>query len=155
MKEFENLVSIQELQQQINASKLFSIFLSKEQRKQRKEIEEQLNSLLNQMRLFSERFSPLGWCMYDSMSVPLIEKANQVYETGGAEAAEHILIDYYKGEVKDRIHQIHHKSKELLLRYELIKNAFEEHFAERYYASVPLFLIIVDGAVNDLSLIHI
>lgn len=30
MKEFENLVSIQELQQQINASKLFSIFLSKE-----------------------------------------------------------------------------------------------------------------------------
>lgn len=48
MKEFENLVSIQELQQQINASKLFSIFLSKEQRKQRKEIEEQLNSLLNQ-----------------------------------------------------------------------------------------------------------
>ena len=151
MKEFENLVSIQELQQQINASKLFSIFLSKEQRKQRKEIEEQLNSLLNQMRLFSERFSPLGWCMYDSMSVPLIEKANQVYETGGAEAAEHILIDYYKGEVKDRIHQIHHKSKELLLRYELIKNAFEEHFAERYYASVPLFLIIVDGAVNDFT----
>ena len=89
--------------------------------------------------------------MYDSMSVPLIEKANQVYETGGAEAAEHILIDYYKGEVKDRIHQIHHKSKELLLRYELIKNAFEEHFAERYYASVPLFLIIVDGAVNDFT----
>lgn len=60
MKDFENLVSIQELQQQISASKLFSIFLSKEQRKQRKDIEEQLNSLLNQMRLFSERFSPLA-----------------------------------------------------------------------------------------------
>ncbi len=39
----------------------------------------------------------------------------------------------------------------MLLRYELIKNAFEEHFAERYYASVPLFLIIVDGAVNDFT----
>ncbi len=35
--------------------------------------------------------------------------------------AECVLIDYYKGEAKDRIHQIHHKSKELLLRYELIK----------------------------------
>lgn len=124
MKDFEKLVSIQELQQQISASKLFSMFLSKEQRKQTKDIiEEQLNSLLNQMRLFSERFSPLGWCMYDSMSMPLIEKTNQVYETEGAEAAECVLIDYYKGEAKDRIHQIHHKSKELLLRYEQIKNA--------------------------------
>ena len=75
------------------------------------------------MKLFSERFSPLGWCMYDSMSMPLIEKTNQVYETEGAEAAECVLIDYYKGEAKDRIHQIHHKSKELLLRYEQIKNA--------------------------------
>ena len=124
MKDFEKLVSIQELQQQISASKLFSMFLSKEQRKQTKDIiEEQLNSLLKQMRLFSERFSPLGWCMYDSMSMPLIEKTNQVYETEGAEAAECVLIDYYKGEAKDRIHQIHHKSKELLLRYEQIKNA--------------------------------
>ena len=35
MKEFENLVSIKELQQQINASKFFSMFLSKEQRKQK------------------------------------------------------------------------------------------------------------------------
>ena len=95
MKEFENLVSIQELQQQINASKFFSMFLSKEQRNQTKDIEEQWNSLLNQMRLFSERFSPLGWCMYDSMSMPLIEKTNQVYETEGAEAAECVLIDYY------------------------------------------------------------
>lgn len=69
VKDFENLVSIQELRQQISAAKLFSIFLSREQRKQRKDIEDQLNSLLNQMGLFSERFSPLGWCMYDSMSV--------------------------------------------------------------------------------------
>lgn len=61
--------------------------------------------------------------MYDSMSMPLIEKTNQVYETEGAEAAACVLIDYYKGEAKDRIHQIHHKSKELLLRYEQIKNA--------------------------------
>jgi len=35
VKDFENLVSIQELQQQISASKLFNIFLSKEQRKRR------------------------------------------------------------------------------------------------------------------------
>lgn len=46
VKNFENLVSIQELQQQISVSKLFSVFLSKEHRKQRKDIEEQLNRLL-------------------------------------------------------------------------------------------------------------
>lgn len=89
--------------------------------------------------------------MYDSMSISLMEKANIIYEEKGKDAAERILIKYYKGEIKDKIYQIQHKSKELSIRYELIQNAFREHFEEHYYASVPLFLIIVDGAINDFT----
>ncbi|WP_061309855.1 hypothetical protein [Clostridium botulinum] len=39
--------------------------------------------------------------------------------------------------------------KELLARYNLILKAFEDHKEGRYHASVPLFLMIIDGAVND------
>lgn len=34
-------------------------------------------------------------------------------------------------------------------RYELINKALDGYFAGRYYASIPLFLIIIDGSVND------
>ncbi len=36
-------------------------------------------------------------------------------------------------------------------RYDLIRNALDDHFSGRYYASVPLFLIIIDGSVNDFT----
>ncbi len=38
-----------------------------------------------------------------------------------------------------------------MARYSLIQKAFEDHFAGRYYASIPLFLIIIDGSVNDFT----
>ena len=48
------------------------------------------------------------------------------------------------------IHWIKH-SNGLMERYDLIQKAFDDHFAGRYYASIPLFLIIIDGAVNDFT----
>lgn len=47
------------------------------------------------------------------------------------------------------MHWLKNKAKPFRERYKLIKYAFDDHFAERYHASIPLFLIIIDGAVND------
>lgn len=151
MNNQDNLVSINDLKQQIKAFKVLGIFMSKEQRRQCKNIEEQLDKMINQMSVFSDRFTPLGWCMYDSMKLSMVENANSACDKGGIGAGENVLMDYYKNEVRNSIPWLYGKSKELALRRELIECAFEEHFAERYYASVPLFLIIADGAVNDFT----
>jgi len=60
------------------------------------------------------------------------------------------LLNYYKNDIKEMIHWIKH-SNGLMERYDLIQKAFDDHFAGRYYASIPLFLIIIDGAVNDFT----
>ncbi len=94
-------------------------------------------------------FSDAGWCAYDSMNMPLMENAVKAYEAGGIDAGEQVLIQYYQTDVKDIMHWLKNKAKPFRERYELIKCAFDDHFAERYHTSVPLFLIIIDGAVND------
>lgn len=146
-----NLVSINKLQNDIKIMKLMSIFLKPEQRKQLKEMEKQLDNIMTQTTLFNDRFSDYGWCAYDSMDLKLMERTNTAFEESGLEAAEKILINFYKSDVKEVIHWINHSSEAFSIRYSLIQRFFDDHFAERYHASIPLGLIIVDGAVNDFT----
>ena len=146
-----NLISIEKLQSDIKTMKLFSLFLKPEQRKQLKTLEKQLDNMIEQTTAFNDRFSSYGWCAYDSMSMALMESANTAFEEGGIETAEQVLINYYKTDVNKIIHWIKNSSAAFAVRNNLIQRFFEDHFAERYHASVPLGLIIVDGAVNDFT----
>lgn len=144
-----NLHSINKLQDDIKAAKWLSVFLPKKKRQQIKELETSLANMIHLIESFNKYFSDAGWCAYDSMNMPLMENAVKAYEAGGIDAGEQVLIQYYQTDVKDIMHWLKNKAKPFRERYELIKCAFDDHFAERYHASVPLFLIIIDGAVND------
>lgn len=146
-----NLVSLNKLKNDIKAMKVISIFLKPEQKKQIKDMEKQLENMITQTTAFNDRFSSLGWCAYDSMSFSLMENVNSEFERNGLDSAEQILINYYKSDVKGIIHWIRNSSEAFAIRNNLIQNFFEDHFAARYHASIPLGLIIVDGAVNDFT----
>lgn len=147
----KNLVSINKFKSDIKSIKLLSIFLNSNQRKQLKEIEKQLDEIMIQTDKFNSRFSDSGWCAYDSMSMDLIKKCNAEFEKNGLESAEKNLIDYYKSDVKEIVHWIKNSSIEFLDRYNLLQEFFKNHFDEMYYSSIPLGLIIIDGAVNDFT----
>ncbi len=53
---------------------------------------------------FNKCFSDYGWCAYDSMNMPLMEKAVEAFEKGGVDAGEKVLIEYYQVDVKEIIH---------------------------------------------------
>lgn len=137
------------LKDDIKAAKWLSVFLPKKKRQQIKELETSLANMIHLIESFNKYFSDAGWCAYDSMNMPLMENAVKAYEAGGIDAGEQVLIQYYQTDVKDIMHWLKNKAKPFRERYELIKCAFDDQFAERYHASVPLFLIIIDGAVND------
>lgn len=147
----DNLLSLNKLQSDIKAMKLLALFLKPDQRKQLRDLEKQLDNMISQTAAFNERFSAYGWCAYDSMSFDLIESANAAFEKSGIEAAEQVLINYYTNDVSKVAHWIKNSSDAFLVRNNLLERFFEDHFAGRYYASVPLALIIVDGAVNDFT----
>ena len=144
-----NMQSFDKLKKDVKTAKILSTFLPKDARKRFKEIEAQLSGLESTIDLFNEHFTDLGWCAYDSMSLPLMREAINAFESGGSNAGEEVLLKYYCNAVKDIMHVLKNKAAPFAQRYSLIQHAFDDHFAERYYASVPLFLIIIDGSVND------
>lgn len=147
----ENLHSLNELEKNIQSMKFLSFFLSKEKRKQLKELEAQLTNFKMQTQKFNNNFSDCGWCAYESMDFQLMENANRAAEKEGIEAGERILLDYYKNDAQKVVRYFRHKTKSFAERFDLLSKAFDDHFTERYHASVPLFLIIIDGAVNDFT----
>lgn len=147
----DNLFSLNKLQNDIKAMKLLAPFLNSDQKKQLRVLEKQLDNMVIQTAAFNERFSSYGWCAYDSMSLTLIESANDAFEKGGIENAEQVLINYYTNDVSKIVHWIKNSSDAFSVRNNLIEHFFEDHFTGRYYASVPLALIIIDGAVNDFT----
>lgn len=151
MSNLENQPSIKKMQDDMRAFSLFSWMLPKEQRAQFKKIKAQMEDLIQVMTKYNMYFSDLGWCAYDSLNVNLMKEAIYAFENNGIESAEEIIIKYYTSDVKNVMQWLKGKSKEFELRYDLIEKAFNDHFAERYYASVPLFLIIIDSAVNDFT----
>lgn len=145
----KNLQSLNKLRSDIKAAKLISFFLPQKQRMEMKNLEKQFNEMENSIILFNKYFSDLGWCAYDSMNMSLMKDAITAYENSGVDAGEKVLIEYYQQDVKNHIHWIKNKAEPFSQRHEMIQHAFNDHFEGRYYASVPLFLIIIDGAVND------
>ncbi|MBP1536048.1 MAG: hypothetical protein IK999_18305, partial [Ruminococcus sp.] len=146
-----NLHSIQKLRAEIQTSKLFRFFMTKEQKEEAEKIEKQLNHTIEIIEKYYKYFSDSGWCLYDSMNTKIAEKAVIAYETQGEAEGEQVLLSFYKNDVKEVIHWIKNKAKPFMDRYDLIQKAFDDHFNKRYYASIPLFLIIIDGAVNDFT----
>lgn len=116
-----NLVSLNKLKNDIKAMKIISIFLKPDQKKQIKDMEKQLENMINQTTAFNDRFSSLGWCAYDSMSFSLMENVNSEFEQNGLESAEQILINYYKSDVKEIIHWIKNSSEAFAIRNNLIQ----------------------------------
>lgn len=148
-KILEQLPSYKILYDDIKAIKLLLFTGKKDVKEQFNEIESNLAKLIRNAEKFNEYFSDDGWVLYDSISTTLIEKAVQEYENSDFETAEKVLINYYKIDVGQVLHQVKNGNKELSIRFNNITKAFEDHTAGRYHASVPQFLMIVDGAVND------
>lgn len=145
----ENLHSYNKLKKTAKGLELLTSLIFKSKNKDVKDINREIEKLERLISLFQHYFSDLGWCLYDSINVSLMQEAIAKFEAEGIDAGEKVLLQYYKSDVKDELFLITYKAKPFSDRYNLIQKAFEDHFARRYYASIPLFLIISDGAIND------
>ena len=145
----DNLVTMKKIINSLKSFAFISMFMDDKNRKSlKKDLEEGIHiekTIQDYIRFFSDR----GWCCYDSLSFNMVEQAVKEADENGIEAGEKVILKYYMKDVKDVIGRLKNKAKPFEARYKLIQKSFEEHFAGRYYSSIPLFLIIIDGAVND------
>ncbi|HFI0322200.1 TPA: hypothetical protein ACGOWE_001094 [Streptococcus suis] len=146
-----NLVSLNYLIDQLNNLEDFSMSLNGEVPSEISEFKSSVSNFFQESALFMENFSQQGWCFYESMDFDIVQRVNSEYEKNGIDKAERLLLDYFKNDVREKVHWIKKSSNIFSDRSHLIDMFFEEHFKENYICSVPLGLIIVDGAVNDFT----
>ncbi|MEK3992261.1 hypothetical protein [Robertmurraya sp. FSL R5-0851] len=99
---------------------------------------------------FNHFFAKKGWIAFENLSFPLMEKCVQLAEQGKPDEAEDVLVEYFTS--REQVNFLATRLmalKEFSPRRALLSNALEDHFCERYHASVPLFLMMIDGFVND------
>lgn len=98
---------------------------------------------------FNDRFSTRGWIAYESLNVNTIKRAIHLFKSNGINKAEEYLVDYYdKGVVEVGIRFLW-SVEPFRDRLRIIKLAYEDYISGRYYASIPLLLMMIDGVLAD------
>ncbi|MFS0673026.1 hypothetical protein [Ornithinibacillus sp. 179-J 7C1 HS] len=99
---------------------------------------------------FNHFFAKKGWIAFETLSFPLMESCVKLAEQGKPDEAEDALIEYFTNREKVNFLATRLMAlEEFRPRRTLMINALEDHFSGRYHASVPLFLMMIDGLVND------
>ena len=146
-----NLVTLAALKNRVKELGMLSSSIDGQVRPEIAQLEVEIKDMVEQYVTFTKNFSDSGWCMYESLDYDLVQRANAEYAVDGIASAERILLDYFKDDIKTRTHWIRKSSKEFSERAGLLHAFFENHFEGNYYSSVPLGLLIIDGAVNDFT----
>lgn len=115
------------------------------------ELAKKTEKMINLPDKFNNYFSPLGWIAYESMKFTLMEKCVELAENKKINEAEKLLVEYFD-EKNIKTHILWLKAiKTFLPRWELVQNACNDYVAGRYYSSIPVILLTIDGLVNDVA----
>ncbi len=115
------------------------------------DLKEESEFLRNIHDRFNDHFREEGWIAYESMNHEVMINAVELADSDKFEDAEHLLIEYYDENILrlsiSRLKWI----EEFTQRIDLIESALEDHLEERYHASIPVILAMIDGVVTDLK----
>lgn len=122
-----------------------------EEFKQLPDLKKQLKELTETPDLFNSYFSDRGWIAHESMNSTLIKDCLKLAKENKVDEAEQVLIAFYKNE--DLTYHISglRGIEAFKIRHPLILKAYEDFKSERYHASVPIILMMIDGVVDDIK----
>lgn len=114
------------------------------------EIHKQYKAIKHIPDRFNHFFAKKGWIAFETLNFPLMEKCVKLAEEGKPDEAENVLIEYFTD--RENVNFLATRLinlQEFRQRRTLMLKALEDHFSGRYHASIPLFLMLIDGFVNE------
>lgn len=100
---------------------------------------------------FNDTFAPRGWILYDMLNIEVAKGAVYKAEAGDIDGAEQDLVEYYDEKTINSHIAFMMGVKVFRPRIPLARKALTDYVEERYHASVPVVLMLLDGMVNDLG----
>ncbi len=98
---------------------------------------------------FNDHLGPEGWIIYEGMNLGVAETVVEHAENGDLGKAENHLIEYYDSDVIEQKISLLSDVDAFQPRRDLALDALEDYAAERYHASVPVVLALLDGMVHE------
>lgn len=114
-------------------------------------LSEKMDELVKLPDAFNFHFADRGWIAHESMNVELAKSAVEAAQLGDVKKGEAMLISHYDAKTIDFVIFRCKWIDAFQRRWELSQRAREDYLAERYYAAVPLILMLIDGFVNDVA----
>jgi len=114
------------------------------------EHEKMVEMISNMPDRFNQQFTKYGWIAHNLMNFDIMKKAVELAEEGKFDIAEKTLIDYYDKNLDVQILFLN-RVEEFAPRMSLIQKAKEDYLEERYHASIPVILMMIDGVVADVK----
>lgn len=103
---------------------------------------------------FNSIFSDQGWIFNETLNIDIAKQAIQTFKTSNLKKAESILVEYYSPEWVEQKFILLKFLPEFQERVYLGEKAVEDYKAGRYYSSVLLTILLIDGWVNDLNIVE-
>jgi len=100
---------------------------------------------------FNDIFASRGWISYDLLNLEVAKGAIVKAESGDIDGAEIDLVNYYSVETVKWKLQTMNGIHAFRPRVPLARKALIDYAEERYHASVPVVLALLDGLVNELQ----
>jgi hypothetical protein len=115
------------------------------------DMKKQLELLSKSPDKFNDHYAQRGWIAHESMNSDLMLTSIELADKGLIDVAEQELINHYSSDkLQWMLNQL--KGVEAFSnRYNFFLLAYEDTLAERYHAVVPVLLMMIDGAVNDID----
>ena len=114
------------------------------------ELAEQFEILSNLPDRFNQHFTKYGWIALGSMNFEIMKNSVELADAGKLENAEKLLIDYYDKIISYQVSWLS-AVEEFQPRMELIEKAKEDYLEGRYYACIPIILMMIDGIIADVK----
>jgi hypothetical protein len=115
---------------------------------------DELEKMAEELPMIPDRFNDLfaarGWIMYDFMHFDTAKAAVARAESGDIDGAEALLVDHYNRDRLEWYLQTMMAVDAFRPRMRLAHLALSDYCEERYHASIPVVLALLDGLVNEL-----
>lgn len=98
---------------------------------------------------YNEYFADEGFISYESMDFFIIKKAVDLHEIDNKKDAIECIKAYYSCENIEKRMIIIKYIPEFQSRMKFIELALEDYKNKRYYAVIPILLMMIDGVIND------
>jgi hypothetical protein len=119
--------------------------------KQLPEFKNNLKQLSEAPDLFNSFYAEKGWIAHENMNAILMDECIRLAKENKIEEGEKKLIEYFESQDLQWLIASLKNIDAFKIRYSLLLKIYEDYKCERYYSCVPLLLMVIDGATDDIK----